>query len=248
MPATTHPPLPLDEFERAAGGYLISPDGPPQVSATIGQQAMQSPLLPRIYERLWRPVLFRVVSGGRLGPADPERIAAKLGVSGADRVLDVACGPGNTARPMLRRLGPGGVIVGLDAAPGMLTQAVRETPDERASFVLGDAAALPFADASFDVVTCLCGLHLMDDPHGIAAGLVRVLAPGGRIALLASVARGPQAVHPVIGRVSGATGVRLFGRDELTGRLALLGLDSIEQETQGLFQLVTARKPEQADG
>ncbi len=248
MHATTEPPLTLGEFEQATEGYFVAPDGPPRITRTIGQQAMQSSLLPRIYERFWRPLFFRAAVGGVLGATDTRRILNSLEISGDVRVLDVACGPGNTTRPVLDLLGPGGSVIGLDAAPGMLAQAVHDTDDARCRYVLGDAAALPFPDSSFDAVLCLGALHLMDDPEAVVAELLRVLAPGGTIGLLVTVARGSRLARPVVGAPSALAGVRLFGPDEFPDRLSLLGLTDVHAETRGLFQAVTARRPERSNG
>jgi ubiquinone/menaquinone biosynthesis C-methylase UbiE len=134
-------------------------------------------------------------------------------------------------------------VIGLDASESMLRQAAAETADKRVSYVLGDAAALPFPDDSFDAVSCMAALYLMDEPYHVIAELVRVLRPGGRIALLASCERGPQSLQPVLTAPSRMSGIRVFNRDELRDRLILLGLTDVRQEVHGMFQLVSAHLP-----
>ena len=53
------------------------------------------------------------------------------------------------------------------------------------------ATDLPFRDGSFDAVCCFAALYLIEEPLRAVAEIARVLAPGGRVALLSSVARGP---------------------------------------------------------
>lgn len=73
--------------------------------------------------------------------------------------------------------------------------------------------------------------------------IVRVLAPGGRLALLANCNRGPLPATVTNSVVRALTGVRIFARDELTDALRGHGLAAIEQRIAGLAQFVCARKP-----
>jgi ubiquinone/menaquinone biosynthesis C-methylase UbiE len=109
--------------------------------------------------------------------------------------------------------------------------------------VRGDAADLPFRDGSFDAVCCFAALYLIEEPLQAVAEIARVLAPGGRVALLSSVNRGlvPVAVSDAV--VRGLTGVRIFGRDELTDALAGHGLVEVRQRVAGYAQFVSARRP-----
>jgi len=233
----------LTGFTPTHDGILIAPGGRPAIASSFGQQAMQSSLIPRVYERYWRPFTFGVIAAGKLGRIDPRGAAASLELSGDAQVLDVACGPGNTTRPLLKHLGPNARVIGLDASERMLIQAVAETEDQRVSYVLGDAAALPFADDSFDAVSCMAALYLMEKPYHAIAELVRVLKPGGRIALLASCKRGAGPVAAGLTAAVKTSGIRMFDRDELRERLVLLGLTDVRQEIHGMFQLVTAHLP-----
>ncbi len=209
-----------------------------------GQRLMASRALPLVYERVWRPLGGRLLMGV-VGPSmdDEHRIALEmLSLSGPERVLDVGCGPGNFTRGFARAAG-GGLVLGLDASRTMLARAAAETTADNVAYLRGDAADLPFGDASFDAVCCFAALYLIDHPMRALEEIVRVLAPGGRIALLSSCNRGllsAQATTPVI---RGLTGVRMFDRDELTWALRAHGLEGIEQRVTGLAQFVSAHKP-----
>jgi SAM-dependent methyltransferase len=209
---------------------------------------MASRVLPLIYERVWRPLGGRVLMGA-LGPgmAGERRIALEmLGLGAGDAVLDVACGPGNFTKAFADAVGAGGVVVGLDASRTMLAQAVRERPDGNPAgpaYVRASATDLPFRDGSFDAVCCFAALYLIEDPLLAVAEIARVLAPGGRVALLSSVARGPLPAGVSDAVVRPLTGVRIFGRDDLTRALADAGLVDVRRRVSGLGQFVSARRP-----
>jgi SAM-dependent methyltransferase len=97
----------------------------------------------------------------------------------------VACGPGYVSEAAAAR---GATPVGLDVAAAMLERARLRCPG--ATFVEGDAQALPFADASFDAVTMNFGVLHLSEPESAFADAHRVLVPGGRFAFTAWVAEG----------------------------------------------------------
>lgn len=107
-----------------------------------------------------------------------DRLALKPGL----RVLDVACGSGNLAIPAARA---GAVVTGVDIAPNLLEQARARAEAEglAVQFDEGDAEALPYADADFDVVVSMFGAMFAPRPGLVAAELLRVCRPGGRVAM-----------------------------------------------------------------
>ena len=109
------------------------------------------------------------------------RVADAAGISPGDRVLDVACGTGVLTREAARRAGPGGAVTGLDLSPEMLAVAARLSPELR--WQQGSADALPFPDQSFDAVVSQFGLMFFPDPVAGLREMMRVLVPGGRLAV-----------------------------------------------------------------
>jgi len=100
-----------------------------------------------------------------------------------DRVLDVATGTGLVAAELLASADC--TVVGLDQSAAMLAAArARFAGTSRVELIEGQAEALPFADASFDVLTFTYLLRYVDDPRATMLELARVLRPGGRVASL----------------------------------------------------------------
>ena len=224
-------------------GYLDLLGEHDPTGAHPGQRLMLSSTLALIYERLWRPLGGRLLMGAA-GPRtrDEQRIAlSMLDLSPEDSVLDIACGPGNFTRGFASATG--GLVVGLDASKTMLAVAVRKTESANLAYVRGDACALPFRDGSFDAICCFAALYLIQEPMRALDEIARVLAPGGRVALLSSCNRGPLPASVTSPIVRGLIGVRIFARDELTRALRDRGLTGVEQRVVGLAQFVSARKP-----
>ena len=107
------------------------------------------------------------------------RLAASAVVRSGDRVLDVCCGTGDLA---LADRSAGGKVVGVDFSEPMLERARRKAPD--LEWVRADAAALPFEDGSFDVVTVGFGVRNLADLEAGLRELARVTRSGGRLGCL----------------------------------------------------------------
>ena len=106
--------------------------------------------------------------------ADADAFFALLPAPG-QRTLDLGCGEGRIAR---RLAALGHSVVGLDSS-ATLVRLARES-DPGGEYMLGDAAALPFGDGSFDLVVAFMSLQDMDDPIGAIVDSGRVLQGGGR--------------------------------------------------------------------
>lgn len=224
-------------------GYLDLLGAEDAVRGRAAQRLMRSRAVPLIYQRFWRPVAGRFLMG-LTGPGTGEehRIAlAMLSISAGDRVLDVACGPGNFTRDFALAAGDG-LVVGIDFSATMLGVAVRDNALGNIAYLRGDACDMPFRDGSFDAVCCFAALYLIEEPMRALAEIVRVLAPGGRLALMSSCNRGPVPASKANAVVQGLSGVRVFGRDELTAALEGLGAIEVEQRVSGLAQFVSASK------
>ena len=98
------------------------------------------------------------------------------------KMLDVACGAGQIALPAARA---GAQVTGIDLADNLVAQARARARAEGLAmrFEQGDAEDLPFENASFDLVVSLIGAMFAPRPERVAAELVRVCKPGGRIVM-----------------------------------------------------------------
>ncbi|ROZ89229.1 class I SAM-dependent methyltransferase [Gordonia sp. OPL2] len=210
---------------------------------SLAQQMMRNPVFSKVYERLWRPVFTRLFSLGGTGTADFDRaLTAYLSRPGERMVLDVACGPGNYTRRMADGLTGDGRCVGMDFSPAMLSMAARTNAAPRADYIRADAHAIPFADNTFDSVTCLAALYLIPDPLPVVDELLRVARPGGEVVIFTSVSTELDAI-PGVRAVAGASGYRIFGRHEIVERLRAAGAEHVEQTITGQGQYVIAVKP-----
>ncbi|HYF00018.1 MAG TPA: class I SAM-dependent methyltransferase [Planctomycetota bacterium] len=124
------------------------------------------------YEQFFVPALFQEWA---------PRVADAAGVRPGQRVLDVACGTGVLAREVAARLGDSGGVAGLDPNAGMLTVAARRAPG--VEWRQGAAESIPYADGSFDAVVSQFGLMFFADRRRALGEMLRVLVPGGRLAV-----------------------------------------------------------------
>jgi len=111
-----------------------------------------------------------------------ELLCESIPVHAGDRVLDVGTASGNTAISAARRRA---VVTGVDLVPALLEHARNRAQAEgfEIDFQEGNAMALSFPDASFDVVLSTFGAIFAPDPHKTAAEMARVCRPGGKIAM-----------------------------------------------------------------
>ena len=135
-----------------------------------------------VYESCFVPAIFG---------AWADEVADAAGIGPGESVLDVGCGTGVLAREARRRVGQEGQVVGFDLNEGMLAVAARTEP--KIEWRQGDAAALPFEDASFDVVVSQFALMYFPDRATSLSEMWRTLAPGGRLAIAvwAPIGRAP---------------------------------------------------------
>lgn len=101
-----------------------------------------------------------------------------VGARPGTRVLDLAAGTGTSS---VEYAADGAQVVACDFSTGMVAEGKARHPE--IEFVAGDAMALPFADASFDVVTISYGLRNVQDTVRALSEMRRVTRPGGRIVI-----------------------------------------------------------------
>lgn len=128
----------------------------------------------RAYDDLHVPALF-----AQWAP----RLLDAAGAGPGDRVLDVACGTGIVARTALERVGTGGAVSGVDPQPGMLAVAADHTPS--VDWQQGVAETLPCDDATFDAVVSQFGIMFFLDRAQSVREMLRVVRPGGGVAVAA---------------------------------------------------------------
>src|SRR5262245_49782058 len=111
-----------------------------------------------------------------------EQFMARIELRPGTKVLDAACGTGNLAVIAARR---GCFTSGLDIASNLLAQARERARQEslEIEFTEGDAEAMPYPDASFDVVLSMYGVMFAPRPERVVSELRRVTKPGGLVVL-----------------------------------------------------------------
>lgn len=111
-----------------------------------------------------------------------ENLAEAAELRAGERVLDVATGNGNAALAAARRFAR---VTAVDYVPALLRRAGQRAEADGMALDLreADAEALPFADGSFDVATSVFGVMFAPDQVRAAREIVRVVRPGGRVAL-----------------------------------------------------------------
>jgi len=121
----------------------------------------------------------RIARGYELGAA---QFITRLGLEAGERVLDVGTGTGNLAIPAART---GALVTGVDIAPNLISQAKTRAAAEGLAIRLdvGDAESLGYDDDEFDTAVSMFGAMFAARPERAASELLRVVRPGGRIAM-----------------------------------------------------------------
>ncbi|MBF6297965.1 methyltransferase domain-containing protein [Nocardia amamiensis] len=207
----------------------------------LARKTMNAPALAAVYERAWRPTVFYLASG-RTTAADRRDAVATLRLRGPQKVLDIACGPGNFTKYLSKALSGDGYAVGVDYSAPMLARAVADNAGPRVGYLRGDARTLPFADETFDAVCCFGALYLIPDPLTAAREMIRVLAPGGRIAITTSH-RADNPIGDMSRVIGGWSGLRVFDAKTFPTLFADNGLVEIDQRIHRMLQYVSATKP-----
>lgn len=153
-----------------------------------------------------------------------------LAVQPGSTVVDVGCGTGGQIRQYADLVGPAGRAVGVEPHAGMRAEATSRGQGSPATYLDGDATALPFDDASVDAVICERVFQHLPDPDAAMREIVRVLKPGGRAVLIDSD-WGSMVVSPsdpdVLGRVNAhrfATTPNPFAGRLFRGQMVRAGL------------------------
>jgi SAM-dependent methyltransferase len=147
----------------------------------MGEQTIDLEVVKQVQQKVWSAGDFSEIAKG-VSPVS-ERLCATIDILPGDRVLDVACGSGNTAIPAAKRAW--GNTVGIDYVPELLERGRERAAAERVEveFVEGDAENLPFEDGAFDVVLSTFGCMFAPDHQRTADEMLRVCRSGGLIGM-----------------------------------------------------------------
>jgi demethylmenaquinone methyltransferase/2-methoxy-6-polyprenyl-1,4-benzoquinol methylase len=213
--------------------------------AVAGRYDLLNDVLSVGQDRRWRSVVARIVAARQ-----------------DDLVLDVAAGTGTSSRAFAAS---GARCVACDFSLGML-HAGASKPSDLVRFVAGDALALPFASAAFDVVTISFGLRNVADPDSALAEMLRVTKPGGRLVIcefshlparavdLAYQRYLAAALPAVAGRLSANAGAYSYlaesirnwpAQEELADRIRAAGWSAVRWRnlTYGVVAVHVGRRP-----
>ncbi len=163
--------------------------------------------------------------------SDARWVFERLPVGPDDLVLDVAAGTGHAARQLAPAVR---AVVALDATPAMLARGhAQATVDGIANvvFIPGDAAALPFLDASFDAVVCRFAAHHFEQPDAVVAEMARCVRPGGHVALVDLIAADDPPIAAAqnrLERLRDPSHSRMLSAGELETLLAGAGLRAVD--------------------
>lgn len=214
-------------------GYLDLLAAQPELPRNTGviQAAWASGLGSRLYDAAQS--FARKVAGAWQLPLD------WLSIPSGGVALDVGSGPGNVTASLARAAGVGGLALGIDISEPMLARAVSAAAGPQVGFLRADARRLPFRDGVFDAVISLAVLQLVPEPPAAVAEMVRVLRPGGRIAIMVPTAGNV----PALFRLLPNGGARFFAEDELGDLFEQQGLTGVRTKTLGNIQWVRGQKP-----
>jgi SAM-dependent methyltransferase len=175
--------------------------------------------------------LAAVPEGANLGLGCGNPIAL-AGIRLGETVLDLGSGAGFDAFLAAVRVGPTGHVIGVDMTPEMIEKARANAAaggDANVEFRLGDIENMPVEDGSVDLVISNCVLNLVPDKSKAFREIVRVLKPGGRLAVSDIVLDGPLpeslqgSEDGYCSCISGA-----IGREEYLAKLAAAGLQEVQ--------------------
>jgi SAM-dependent methyltransferase len=230
----------------AHGGDFLEFLSVEPTASTPEQRFMESELVARLYERLWRPTFVRVMAGSgaraSTGGFPGEFFIHKHSLAMEDRDgpwLDLSCGTGLFTRAMAAS-DPGGLVVGLDIARAMLEAAARRSKGYgNVVLVRADAHSLPFRDGGFGGVNNSGALHAYDDPEQVFTEILRVLRPGG-IYVASTFSHHASLTARATARMAG---IRRFEPVELRAWLSRIGFADYEEIQFGGAFIFRARKP-----
>lgn len=229
-------------------GYFDLFDAPhgELTAASAEQRLMESELVARLYDRVFRPAFVRLL-GGRgasqgAGGFQGELFIYKAALATEDRPgpwLDLSCATGSVTRA-LAASAPTDLIIGADISPAMLKAAGRRIRGySNVTLIRADAHDLPLADRSVGGTCIATALHVYDDPERVFHEVLRTLRPKG-IFVGSAFHQKASAFHRLAGRLGG---IRRFDPHELRSWLSRVGFVDYEEIRLGSAFIFRVRKP-----
>ncbi len=200
----------------------------------------------RLYESpLWRRNPLLALLLGSTFQREARIVSHALRLSGAETVLDLACGPGIYARRFAREVSRGTVIA-MDLSLAMLEHGEQLLQDNGITNVLllqGNALALPFDRTSFDVINCAAALHLFGDLSRTFSEVERVLRPGGRFVFSTFRYPGSRLMQQFLHLRYNLVGIRSFRQEDIESELRKAGFGEFHYlHAKGIWVVIHATR------
>jgi arsenite methyltransferase len=201
------------------------------------------------------PITSNLYAADQIANLPPEALQASLGCGNptalaqlqpGETVLDLGSGGGIDVLLSARRVGPTGKAYGLDMTDEMLALArenQRKSGIENVEFLKGEMENMPLPNESVDVIVSNCVVNLSADKDRVFREALRVLRPGGRLAISDVVFRGAvpgeirRSMELWVGCVAGA-----LEESDYRAKLAAAGFEGIEIEPTRIYQIEDARQ------
>jgi SAM-dependent methyltransferase len=204
-----------------------------EFAPNVGQQMLDTAASAWIYDAV-RPRLAPLL-GMPSFAAEVRNVVARLGLGRGATVVDIACGHGNFTLELARRVGPEGLVIGLDIAAAMLKRAaghLRASGLDNVVLLRADALSLPFADACLTHINCSGGLHQLPDRKRALAEMARTQPAGSRMTISGFASPTAEAVTGFRRWVQGGD-VNFVPMDELEADMRDAGYAEIGGEMTG---------------
>jgi SAM-dependent methyltransferase len=200
------------------------------------------------------PITSNLYSDAETSGLPADAVAASLGCGNptalielqpGETVLDLGSGGGIDVLLSAKRVGPAGMVYGLDMTDEMLALArenQRKAGVTNVEFLKGTIEAIPLPDQSVDVIISNCVINLSENKDTVLREAFRVLKPGGRFAVSDVVIRGDvpseirRSMELWVGCVAGA-----LTETDYAAKLRAAGFESVDVEAWRVYQVEDAR-------